>query len=62
MISQTCEGCSSAVSRVLNKLGGVEFGIDLPNEKVCVNSEHGVDLLLETLGKTGQAVSYLGPK
>ncbi|XP_043460516.1 copper transport protein ATOX1-like [Prionailurus bengalensis] len=61
-VDMTCEGCSGAVSQVLNKLGGVEFGIDLPNGKVCVNSEHSVDLLLETLGKTGQAVSYLGPK
>ncbi|XP_042785986.1 copper transport protein ATOX1-like [Panthera leo] len=61
-VDMTCEGCSSAVSRVLNKLGGVECGLDLPKEKVCVNSEHSVDLLLETLGKTGQAVSYLGPK
>ncbi|XP_042849833.1 copper transport protein ATOX1 isoform X1 [Panthera tigris] len=61
-VDMTCEGCSNAVSRVLNKLGGVEFDIDLPNKKVCINSEHSVDLLLETLGKTGKAVSYLGPK
>ncbi|XP_039074373.1 copper transport protein ATOX1-like [Hyaena hyaena] len=57
-----CEGCSNAVSRVLNKLGGVEFDTDLHNKKVCINSEHTVDLLLETLQKTGKAVSYLGPK
>uniref|UniRef100_A0A673TVV1 Copper transport protein ATOX1 n=1 Tax=Suricata suricatta TaxID=37032 RepID=A0A673TVV1_SURSU len=61
-VNMTCEGCSSAVSRVLNKLEGVEFDIDLPNKKVCINSEHSVDLLLETLGKTGKAVSYLGSK
>ncbi|CAD7669498.1 unnamed protein product [Nyctereutes procyonoides] len=48
----TCEGCSNAVSRVLNKLG----------RKVCINSEHSMDILLETLEKTGKAVSYLGPK
>ena len=41
---------------------GVQFDIDLPNKKVCINSEHSVDTLLETLGKTGKAVSYLGPK
>ena len=58
----TCEGCSNAVSRVLNKPGGVEFDIDLPKKKVCINSEHSVDILLETLEKTGKAVSYLGPK
>ncbi|KAM8957076.1 copper transport protein ATOX1 isoform 1-T1 [Lycaon pictus] len=61
-VDMTCEGCSNAVSRVLNKLGGVEFDIDLPNKKVCINSEHSVDILLETLEKTGKAVSYLGPK
>lgn len=41
---------------------GVQFDIDLPNKKVCIDSEHSVDTLLETLGKTGKAVSYLGPK
>ncbi|TKC44267.1 hypothetical protein EI555_016626 [Monodon monoceros] len=61
-VDMTCEGCSNAVTRVLNKLGGVQFDIDLPNKKVCVDSEHSVDTLLETLGKTGKAVSYLGPK
>ena len=58
----TCEGCSNTVSRVLNKLGGVEFDIDLPKKKVCINSEHSVDILLETLEKTGKAASYFGPK
>lgn len=61
-VDMTCEGCSNAVTRVLNKLGGVQFDIDLPNKKVCIDSEHSVDTLLETLGKTGKAVSYLGPK
>lgn len=41
---------------------GVQFDIDLANKKVSIDSEHGVDKLLETLGKTGKAVSYLGPK
>ncbi|KAM8928327.1 copper transport protein ATOX1-like [Lycaon pictus] len=62
-VDMTCEGCSNTVSRVLNKLGGVEFDLDLPNKKVCINSEHSVDiLLLETLEKTGKTVSYLSPK
>nr|XP_008522114.1 PREDICTED: copper transport protein ATOX1 [Equus przewalskii] len=61
-VDMACEGCSNAVTRVLNKLGGVQFDIDLPNKKVCIDSEHSVDTLLETLGKTGKAVSYLGPK
>uniref|UniRef100_A0A8C0TLD9 Copper transport protein ATOX1 n=1 Tax=Canis lupus familiaris TaxID=9615 RepID=A0A8C0TLD9_CANLF len=61
-VDVTCEGCSNAVSRVLNKPGGVEFDIDLPKKKVCINSEHSVDILLETLEKTGKAASYFGPK
>ncbi|CAI9153402.1 unnamed protein product [Rangifer tarandus platyrhynchus] len=61
-VDMTCEGCANAVTHILNKLGGVQFDIDLPNKKVCITSEHSVDTLLETLEKTGKAVSYLGPK
>ncbi|KAG7464990.1 hypothetical protein MATL_G00171420 [Megalops atlanticus] len=31
-VDMTCEGCSGAVTRVLNKLD-VKFDIDLPNKK-----------------------------
>nr|XP_009683937.1 PREDICTED: copper transport protein ATOX1 [Struthio camelus australis] len=61
-VDMTCEGCSNAVTRVLHKLGGVQFDIDLPNKKVCIESEHNVDTLLETLKKTGKNASYLGEK
>ncbi|KAK2542700.1 Atox1 [Columba guinea] len=61
-VDMTCEGCSNAVTRVLHKLGGVQFDIDLPNKKVCIDSEHNVDTLLETLKKTGKNASYLGEK
>ena len=61
-VDMTCEACANTVTHILNKLGGVQFDIDLPNKKVCITSEHSVDTLLETLGKTGKAVSYLGPK
>lgn len=63
------QGCS--LSFLLSQRGdsshppspaGVQFDIDLPNKKVSIDSEHDVDKLLETLGKTGKAVSYLGPK
>ncbi|XP_045150686.1 copper transport protein ATOX1-like [Echinops telfairi] len=56
-VDMACE-----VSRVLNKLGGVQVDIDLPNKKVCVDSEHSVDTLLETLKKTEETGSYLGPQ
>ncbi|KAB0352942.1 hypothetical protein FD754_017799, partial [Muntiacus muntjak] len=51
-VDMTCEACANAVTHILNKLGG----------KVCITSEHSVDTLLETLEKTGKAVSYLGPR
>ncbi|XP_049628798.1 copper transport protein ATOX1-like [Suncus etruscus] len=60
-MDMTCEGCSIAVTRMFNKQGGVQFDIKLPNKKVSIDSEHDVDKLLETLGKTSKAVSYLGP-
>ena len=52
-VDMTCEACANAVPHILSKLGGVQFDI---------TSEHSVDTLLETLEKTGKAVSYLGPK
>uniref|UniRef100_A0A8C9DTQ5 Copper transport protein ATOX1 n=1 Tax=Prolemur simus TaxID=1328070 RepID=A0A8C9DTQ5_PROSS len=61
-VDMTCEGCADAVSRVLNKLGGVKFEVDLPNKKVSIESEHSMDTLLATLRKTGKTVSYLGPE
>uniref|UniRef100_A0A8C9CZU3 Copper transport protein ATOX1 n=1 Tax=Panthera leo TaxID=9689 RepID=A0A8C9CZU3_PANLE len=61
-VDMTCEGCSNEVSQVLNKVGEVEFDTDLFNKKVCINSEHSMDLLLETVGKTGKAVPFFDPK
>nr|XP_023992796.1 copper transport protein ATOX1-like isoform X1 [Salvelinus alpinus] len=61
-VDMTCEGCSGAVTRVLNKLGGVQFEIDLPNKKVFIESDKDTDVLLETLKKTGKAANYIGPK
>uniref|UniRef100_A0A803SXP1 Copper transport protein ATOX1 n=1 Tax=Anolis carolinensis TaxID=28377 RepID=A0A803SXP1_ANOCA len=61
-VDMTCEGCSNAVTRVLNKLGGVQFEIDLPNKKVIVESDHSVNTLLDTLKKTGKNASYTGEK
>ncbi|XP_053317821.1 copper transport protein ATOX1 [Spea bombifrons] len=61
-VDMTCGGCSNAVTRVLNKLGGVQFEIDLPNKTVVIDSGHSVDVLLETLKKTGKEAKYLGAK
>lgn len=59
-VDMTCGSCAEAVSQVLDKLGGVKYDIDLPNKKICIESEHSVDTLLATLKKTGKTVSYLG--
>lgn len=42
-VDVTCEGSSNTVTRVLSKLGGGQFEIDLPNERVYMDSEHSVD-------------------
>nr|XP_023653315.1 copper transport protein ATOX1 isoform X1 [Paramormyrops kingsleyae] len=60
-VDMTCEGCSGAVTRVLNKLD-VKFDIDLPNKKVFIESDKDANQLLETLKKTGKTVTYIGSK
>uniref|UniRef100_A0A6I8PV47 Copper transport protein ATOX1 n=1 Tax=Xenopus tropicalis TaxID=8364 RepID=A0A6I8PV47_XENTR len=60
-VDMTCEGCANAVNRVLSRLE-VQYEIDLPNKKVVTESDLSVDLLLETLKKTGKEAKYLGCK
>lgn len=59
----TCEGCSGAVERVLNrwKDKGVEnVEISIPDQKVSVKSTLSADQLLEIVKKTGKKVDYVG--
>ncbi|XP_043559172.1 copper transport protein ATOX1 [Chiloscyllium plagiosum] len=60
-VDMTCEGCSNAVTRVLNKLG-VQFDIDLPNKKVFIESDQSWEVLIECLKRTGKDVQYVGEK
>ncbi|XP_060692876.1 copper transport protein ATOX1 [Hemiscyllium ocellatum] len=60
-VDMTCEGCSNAVTRVLNKLG-VQFDIDLPNKKVFIESDQKLEVLMECLKRTGKEVQYVGEK
>ncbi|XP_072040368.1 copper transport protein ATOX1-like [Amphiura filiformis] len=63
-VAMTCEGCSGAVTRVLNKLKPdkvKDFTIDLPGKKVVVEATVSSDELLETLKKTGKETNYVGP-
>lgn len=61
-VEMTCEGCSGAVTRVLNKLGDVKFEIDLSRKLVWIESDRDLDVLLETLKKCGKEVKYNGTK
>ncbi|XP_039281326.1 copper transport protein ATOX1 [Nilaparvata lugens] len=64
-VEMTCEGCSNAVQRVLNKLKGQgvdDVQIDLKDQKVLVASTLSADELLETIKKTGKATTYIGVK
>ncbi|CAG9861336.1 unnamed protein product [Phyllotreta striolata] len=56
-VKMTCDGCSGAVKRVLDKhLGkGVEqFEVNLEDQTVRVTSTMSADELLETIRKTGK--------
>ncbi|XP_077297311.1 antioxidant 1 copper chaperone [Arctopsyche grandis] len=62
-VEMTCEGCSGAVERILNRLktSGVEsFDISLTEKRVTITSTMTADELLDTLKKTGKKVTYLG--
>lgn len=59
----TCEGCSGAVERVLNRLKGQgveDISISLPEQKVSVKSTLSADDLLEIIKKTGKKTTYVG--
>ncbi|KAG0046901.1 Cytosolic copper metallochaperone [Gryganskiella cystojenkinii] len=56
-VTMTCGGCSGAVTRVLNKLQGVEkFDVSLDTQKVTVESSTLTqDEILAVIQKTGKA-------
>lgn len=60
-VEMTCEGCSGAVTRVLNKKGGIDnIEIDMEKQRVYVTSALSSDELLETIKKAGKTCSYIG--
>ncbi|NP_001037685.1 copper transport protein ATOX1 [Bombyx mandarina] len=62
-VEMTCEGCSGAVERVLNRLKGQgveDISISLPEQKVSVKSTLSADDLLEIIKKTGKKTTYVG--
>ncbi|KAG4068461.1 hypothetical protein HA402_004801 [Bradysia odoriphaga] len=75
-VEMTCGGCSSAVQRVLGKLGGnvldffdihlynkiEDVNIDLDARTVAVKSSMPAEELLEVIKKTGKTTTYVGVK
>ncbi len=61
-VEMTCEGCSGAVTRVLNKLGDKVENVDvsLETQKVVVESAMSSEELLAVIQKTGKATTYEG--
>jgi copper chaperone len=60
-VTMSCGGCSGAVARVLKKMEGVyDFTTDLEAQKVTVFTKKEVELsaVLETIKKTGKAVTF----
>ncbi|XP_037031638.1 copper transport protein ATOX1 [Bradysia coprophila] len=63
-VEMTCGGCSSAVQRVLGKLGDKieDVNIDLDARTVAVKSSMPAEELLEVIKKTGKTTTYVGVK
>lgn len=60
-VEMTCEGCSGAVTRVLNKTEGVEnFRVELQDKEVFVTTDLPADKILQVLQKTGKETTYIG--
>ncbi|CAK1544695.1 unnamed protein product [Leptosia nina] len=62
-VEMTCEGCSGAIERILNRLKGQgveDVSISLPEQKVSVTSTLSSDQLLEAIKKAGKKTTYLG--
>lgn len=65
-VEMTCEGCSGAATRVLNKKKAegivLDFDVQLAEKKVFVEVPDGTtsDEILEILKKTGKATAYVG--
>lgn len=61
-VEMTCEGCSGAVTRVLNRQGDkvTKFDINLETKQVFVESEKlSAEEILAVLKKTGKETSYV---
>lgn len=65
-VAMSCEGCSSAIQRVLSKhkdKGIQNVEIDMPGQqvKVTVNGDLTANDVLELIRRTGKNVEYINP-
>ncbi|KAJ3630156.1 hypothetical protein MTP99_011364 [Tenebrio molitor] len=61
-VAMTCEGCSGAVERVLNKLkdkGVQDINIDLPGQQVKVKTSLSSQEILDVIKKTGKDTKFI---
>ncbi|XP_021733253.1 copper transport protein ATX1-like [Chenopodium quinoa] len=57
-VAMSCQGCSGAVKRVLDKMEGVEsYEIDMKEQKVTVKGNVQPEAVLQTVSKTGKKTS-----
>lgn len=62
-VEMTCEGCSNAVTNVLNKKEGVTgVQIDLEGKKVFVTTTLPSEEVLQVIKKTGKPCQFVGVK
>ncbi|ETV73783.1 hypothetical protein H257_11474 [Aphanomyces astaci] len=55
-VGMTCEGCSGACERILNKIEGVtKVACDIPGQQVLVTGTADVTVMLEALLKWSKA-------
>jgi copper chaperone len=58
-VGMTCEGCSAAVQRVLEKLDGVKsVDISLEQQKVVVKGDVTPEAVKDQVAKTGKPTEY----
>ncbi|XP_057515905.1 copper transport protein ATX1 [Amaranthus tricolor] len=58
-VAMSCQGCSGAVKRVLDKMEGVEsYDINLEEKKVTVRGNVQPEAVFQTVSKTGKKTSF----
>ncbi|CAO2836473.1 unnamed protein product [Amaranthus hypochondriacus] len=58
-VAMSCQGCSGAVKRVLDKMEGVEsYDINLEEKKVTVRGNVQPEAVFQTVSKTGKKTTF----